>query len=78
MIKSDLYIKTKKYKIFVQMTCRGICERYRAEKNRYQIGIKRCSFCDMYLQCQEISCPCCGTQLRTKRKSKLRLQNLKL
>ncbi len=60
------------------MTFSGICERYRAEKNRYQIGIKRCSSCDMYLQYQEISCPCCGTQLRTKRKSKLRLQNLKV
>ncbi len=56
------------------MTCRGICERYRAEKSRYQIGIKRCTSCDVYLQCQDISCPCCGTQLRSKRKSKLRLQ----
>jgi len=57
------------------MTCRGICERYRAEKSRYQLGIKRCTSCDVFLQCQEISCPCCGTQLRSKRKAKIHLQN---
>lgn len=52
------------------MVCRGICERYRSEKNRYQDGAKRCSRCNVYLLCAEIHCPCCGTQLRNKRKTK--------
>jgi len=31
------------------MTCRGICERYRYDKKRYENGIKRCTSCEVYL-----------------------------
>lgn len=55
------------------MTCRGICERHRAEKNRYTDNTKRCTSCNVYLSYDGIKCPCCGTQLRSKRKSKFRI-----
>lgn len=55
------------------LICRGICERYRSDKKRYLLGIKRCTSCDAYLLTQESQCPCCGTALRTKRKSKKRI-----
>lgn len=54
------------------MACRGICERYRSEKSRYAEGAKRCSYCEVYMFCEPIHCPCCGTQLRAKRKTKPR------
>ncbi|WP_299293633.1 hypothetical protein [Nitrosopumilus sp.] len=52
------------------MTCRGICERYKSEKKRYDPGTKRCTACNIYILYEGIICPCCGTQLRAKRKSK--------
>ena len=54
------------------MTCRGICERHRAEKNRYADKTKRCTSCNVYLSYDGVKCPCCSTQLRSKRKSKFR------
>ncbi len=73
-IKSSLivfrnFINVKKLTMleFV-MTCRGICERYKSEKKRYQSGTKRCTSCNIYIDYQDRMCPCCGTQLRAKRK----------
>lgn len=57
------------------LACRGICERYRSDKKRYALGIKRCTSCDAYLLLQEFQCPCCGTALRTKRKSKKKIMD---
>ena len=54
------------------MTCRGICDRYRAEKNRYSDGAKRCTSCNAYLLYEGIKCPCCRSHLRSKRKAKFR------
>jgi len=53
-----------------EMACRGICERYRSESQRYNQGIKRCTSCETFLEYEGIQCPCCRTQLRSKRKSK--------
>ena len=58
------------------MTCRGICERYRAEKKRYMDTAKRCTSCNIFLLYTGTQCPCCGTQLRAKRKAKYRNQHL--
>ncbi len=54
------------------MTCRGICERFKSDKKRYENGIKRCSACEVYLNYEGIQCPCCNTVLRPKRKAKYR------
>ena len=53
-----------------KLTCRGICERYRYESQRYNQGIKRCTSCETYLEYDGVQCPCCRTHLRGKRKSK--------
>jgi hypothetical protein len=54
----------------LELTCRGICERFRAENKRYGNGIKRCTSCDIFIEYEGTQCPCCRTQLRGKRKSK--------
>ncbi len=54
------------------MTCRGICERFRSDKKRYDDGIKRCTACEVYLNYEGTQCPCCKTILRPKRKAKYR------
>lgn len=54
----------------ISLACRGICERYRSESQRYGQGIKRCTSCETYLEYDGIQCPCCRTHLRGKRKSK--------
>ena len=59
------------------MTCRGICERHRAEKNRYTDNTKRCTSCNVYLSYDGVKCPCCSTQLRSKRKSEFRISQQK-
>ncbi|AIF83094.1 hypothetical protein NTE_01020 [Candidatus Nitrososphaera evergladensis SR1] len=52
------------------MSCRGICEDYRATKTRglgrYASGQKRCQICDLFIMCDGNVCPCCGYRLRTK------------
>ena len=52
------------------MVCVGLCVRYRAVKSpiggRYEIGQKRCSTCDIFIEWDGIVCPCCGYRLRTK------------
>jgi len=56
------------------MTCNGICHRYKITKgNRndswYKQGAKRCTTCDIYIKWEGLWCPCCGYMLRTKPKN---------
>ncbi|HXG74739.1 MAG TPA: hypothetical protein VNK44_07975 [Candidatus Nitrosotenuis sp.] len=60
------------------MACRGICERVRFDKRRYAYGVKRCTYCDVYIQYQDSFCPCCGRKLRSKRKSKYKDHRIQL
>ncbi|MBT4325388.1 MAG: hypothetical protein HOD60_00560 [Candidatus Nitrosopelagicus sp.] len=58
-------------------TCRGICTFYKAKsvsnKIRYEIGQKRCSFCGIFFEFDNVRCVCCKSVLRTKARKK-RLQ----
>jgi len=51
-------------------TCRGICIDYKSPKipngQKYILGHKRCSFCSLFIETDEIRCPCCKVVLRTK------------
>lgn len=54
--------------------CNGICSRYASkqgggQKAIYAQGIKRCQICEIYLQWDDIRCPCCHYILRTKPRS---------
>ena len=50
------------------MSCNGICTRYKVSKSngvrRYEAGLKRCTICNIYIKCNELSCPCCNMKLR--------------
>ncbi len=52
------------------MTCKGICTRYKAQKpvgtGRYASGQKRCQICEIFIKWEGLWCPCCGYRLRTK------------
>jgi hypothetical protein len=53
------------------MVCKGICIKYIAQKppptiGRYTVGQKRCQICAIFIECDRLRCPCCGTILRTK------------
>jgi len=39
-------------------------------KIRYEIGQKRCTFCGIFLEIDEIRCLCCKAVLRTKPRGK--------
>ena len=67
------------------MTCKGICDRYKALKpsgiGRYASGQRRCQMCEKYINWEGLWCPCCSYRLRTKPrnikyKAKLREQLL--
>ena len=55
-------------------TCRNIYKRHQAEpvpnKIRYEIGQKRCTFCGIFLNSEDVRCMCCKAVLRTKPRSK--------
>jgi len=59
-------------------SCKGICKRFKAkkpsvDKSRYELGQKRCKNCDIFLNYNDVWCPCCGCKLRTNpRSTKLR------
>jgi hypothetical protein len=60
------------------MTCKGICIHHKA-LGRYATGNKRCKICEIFIEWDGVSCPCCGYRLRTrprnmKFKAKLRKQ----
>ncbi len=52
------------------MSCKGICERYKAKKpvalGRYTSGQKRCQICEIFIKWEGLWCPCCGYRLRTR------------
>jgi len=52
------------------MVCKGVCHRYKARwassQFRYACGQKRCNVCEIFLNWDGISCPCCGMMLRTR------------
>jgi hypothetical protein len=52
----------------VMVYCRGTCEQYRAQKpyeiGRYAAGQKRCNYCEVFVNWDGLSCPCCNRQLR--------------
>jgi len=54
-------------------SCKGNCNKYEAPPvafNRYSIGQKRCSVCDIFLIWEGSYCPCCGTMLRLNARSR--------
>jgi len=55
-------------------TCRGICIQHEspktANKLRYDLGHKRCTYCALYINTLEVRCPCCKATLRTKPRNK--------
>jgi len=55
-------------------SCKGICLHIDTEKvpnsRKYQHGLKRCSWCDIWLETDEVRCPCCKMILRTKSRNK--------
>ena len=62
--------KTRKKFGDKKLTCKGICERYRATCHgielRYANGQKRCVDCAIYLRWEGLLCPCCKNKLRTR------------
>lgn len=52
------------------MACKGICSRYKARLitgiGRYATGQKRCQPCGIFINYEGLSCPCCGSKLRTR------------
>jgi hypothetical protein len=55
-------------------TCNNICERHKAapaaNRIRYQIGQKRCTFCGIFVLSEDARCMCCKAVLRTKPRSR--------
>jgi len=48
--------------------CSGRCKEYKAPKpkqiGRYASGQKRCNFCEIFVNYDGLTCPCCKRQLR--------------
>ena len=62
--------KPKKEATSIRGGCKGICIRYKARKpisgGRYASGQKRCQICEVFMQTDELWCPCCGYRIRSK------------
>jgi len=58
-------------------SCKGICIHLKhssvPNSMKYEIGLKRCSWCEVFLSTEEIRCPCCKMILRTKSRNKKKL-----
>ena len=56
------------------ISCKGVCINYKHTSihngMKYSSGIKRCTECQIFMDIQEIRCPCCRTKLRTKARNK--------
>ena len=54
--------------------CKGICLNLEREKipngEKYKSGLKRCSWCDIWLETDDVRCLCCRMILRTKSRNK--------
>ena len=48
--------------------CIGKCKEYKALKpsqiGRYAAGQKRCNYCEVFVEYDGLTCPCCNRQLR--------------
>ncbi len=59
-------------------SCRGICVLESITKvpnsQKYQFGLKRCSWCEVWLDTNDIRCTCCKMILRTKSRNKKKLR----
>ena len=55
-------------------SCKGICRLSETTKvpnsHKYEYGLKRCSWCEVWLNTDEIRCLCCKMILRTKSRNK--------
>lgn len=55
-------------------SCKGICLNSIVTKvpnsKKYQFGLKRCSWCEIWVDTNEIRCHCCKMILRTKSRNK--------
>lgn len=56
------------------MVCKGVCAKYKVKKSNlgnihYKLGHKWCSTCEIFMDWNDIRCPCCKLGLRTKRKN---------
>ena len=55
-------------------SCKGICRLSEIIKipnsHKYEYGLKRCSWCEVWLNTDEIRCSCCKMILRTKSRNK--------
>jgi len=66
------------------MTCRGICDKHKAisghktNNERYRIGQKYCSQCEIFTKWDGLRCPCCSFMLRTKPRNQKSKQKLKI
>ena len=58
-------------------SCKGICLQHKVAKvpnsQKYQFGLKRCSWCEVWLDTESIRCPCCKMILRTKSRNKKKI-----
>jgi hypothetical protein len=60
--------------MFMAASCKGICIKIKhgpiPNAKKYEFGLKRCSWCEVFLSTDEIRCPCCRMILRTKARSR--------
>jgi len=53
--------------------CKEICLFFKAPitptKDKYHLGQKRCSICEIWMIIDGIRCPCCNNLLRTRTKT---------
>ena len=60
--------------------CKGLCLEFKQEKipnaKKYQLGQKRCSWCEIWFETENIRCPCCKMILRTKSRNKRKMKIL--
>ncbi|PJC49813.1 MAG: hypothetical protein CO032_08035 [Nitrosopumilales archaeon CG_4_9_14_0_2_um_filter_34_16] len=60
--------------------CKGLCDTLEIDivptGLRYKFGHKRCSTCSIFVKTTNLGCPCCGTRLRTKSRSRKHLKKM--
>jgi len=63
------------------MVCKGFCIKHKSGKpfganGRYELGQKRCSICEIFINWDGKYCPCCSYVLRIKPKGTQTRQRL--
>ncbi len=60
--------------MFMGASCKGVCKLSPSIKipnsYKYQFGLKRCSWCEVWLDTNDVRCTCCRMILRTKSRNK--------